>query len=155
MLKIFVTLLLITALEPQSVTMQEFFQRECDKGNQQACERAENLSAGMSVQLRINDRSEKFWDSVDTSTLMLDKKPNLQAAYPLVMHDYFDTLKLDGVNETLDEEQLPQCSRHYHNHWINKKLWYPANDDGTPDWPAIYVYIVDHYYGFCLNKKAF
>ena len=153
MLKIFATLLLVTALEPQSVTMQEFFQRECDKGNQQACEKAEGLAAAMSVQQRINERSEKFWDSVDTSTLMLDKKPNLQAAYPLVLHDYFDALKLDGVNETLDEERLPQCARHYHNHWINKKLWYPSNDDGTPDWPAIYIYIVDHYYGYCLKQR--
>ena len=36
--------------------------------------------------------------------------------------------------------------------WINKKLWYPALENGQPDWPSIYVFIVDHYYGYCLRS---
>lgn len=145
-------LILAAAVEPHSVTMEEFFRIECEKGDQIACEKLDNLSKDLVIQKRLKDRSETFWRDIDTSLLMLDKKPNLQDAYPLVMQDFIRTENEAGAKETLDTEKLPQCAQHYHNYWVNKKLWWPTNDDGTPDWPSIYIYIVDHYYGYCLRK---
>lgn len=138
--------------EPRNITMEEFFRRECDKGDQLACSKVDSLEKGLVIQKRLKDRSENFWHDIDTSLLMMGKKPNLQDAYPLVMQDFIRTENEAGINETLDTEKLPQCARHYHNYWINRKLWWPTNDDGTPDWPSIYIFIVDHYYGYCLKE---
>lgn len=154
MIRLQLILLLVIAAEPQSVTMQEFFQRECDKGDQLACQKLESLSADLVIQKRLTERSEKFWDDIDTSKLMLDKKkPNLQAAYPLVVKDFIATQNQAGIDEVVDEERLPECALHYHDYWINKKLWWPENEEGMPDWTAIYLYIVDHYYGYCLRQQ--
>ena len=150
-LQILTSLFLLAAEAPHGVSMEDFFRKECDAGKQESCERLALLSEDLVKQKRLTQRSEDFWQDVDTQQLMLDKKPNLQAAYPLVMHDYFKSEAAAGNNETLNEALLPECARHYHNYWINKKLWWPANDDGTPDWPSIYLYIVDHYYGYCLK----
>jgi hypothetical protein len=146
-------LILVAAVEPHSVTLEEFFRHECEKGDQVSCEKLDSLSKGLVVQKRLKKRSEIFWEGVDTSLLTRDKKPNLQDAYPLVMLDFIHSENEAGVNEHLDLEKLPRCAQHYHNHWINKKLWWPTNEDGTPDWPSIYIFIVDHYYGHCLRKE--
>jgi hypothetical protein len=145
-------LLLLASFEPHSVTMEEFFKHRCDEGDQSACEKLNNLKKSLIIQKRLDERSEKFWQDIDTSLLIQDKKPILHDAYPLVMQDFFRTENEAGVDENLEVEKLPECARHYHNHWINKKLWWPTNEDGTPDWPSIYIYIVDHYYGYCLRK---
>ena len=145
-------LILVAAIEPHNVTMEEFFRNECEKGDQVACEKLDNLSQGLVIQKRLKARSEEFWNDIDTAQLMQDKKPNLQDAYPLVMQDFIRSQNEAGISETLDTEKLPQCARHYHNYWINRKLWWPTNEDGKPDWPSIYIYIVDHYYGYCLRK---
>lgn len=145
-------LILVAAIEPHNVTMEEFFRSECENGDQVACEKLNNLSKDLVIQKRLKARSEIFWNDIDTSQLMQDKKPNLQDAYPLVMQDFIRSQNEAGIKETLDTEKLPQCARHYHNYWINRKLWWPTNEDGKPDWPSIYIYIVDHYYGYCLRK---
>ena len=151
---LFELLLLVAAVEPHNVTMEEFFRSECEKGDQIACEKLNNLSKDLVIQKRLKARSETFWHDIDTSQLMQDKKPNLQDAYPLVMQDFIRSQNEAGINETLALEKLPQCARHYHNYWVNRKLWWPTNEDGTPDWPSIYIYIVDHYYGYCLRNVS-
>jgi len=150
---LFEMLIIAAAFEPHNVTMEEFFRHECEKGDQIACEKMDSLGKGLVIQKRLKVRSETFWQDIDTSLLIQDKKPNLQEAYPLVMQDFIRSENEAGVNEQLDKSRLPQCARHYHNYWVNKKLWWPTNEDRTPDWPAIYMYIVDHYYGYCLRKE--
>ena len=151
---ILIILFMLVAEPPQGVSMEDFFQKQCEAGNQQACERFAGLSESLVQQKRLEQRSQEFWKGINTQELMLDeKKPDLQDAYPLVMHDFIKMESETGSTEILDEERLPQCAMHYHNHWINRKLWYPSNDDGTLDWPAIYIYIVDHYFGYCLRKQ--
>lgn len=141
------------AQPPYSVTMEDFFRKECEAGKQVACDKLAALTKSLAQQDRLQQRSVEFWKNVDTRALMLDeKRPDLHAAYPLVMHDYIEAKQADSSSEKLDETRLPQCARHYHDYWINKKLWYPTNEDGTPDWPSIYIFIVDHYYGYCLRS---
>ena len=151
---ILIALILLAAETPQGVSMEDFFQQQCEAGNQQACERFAELSEGLVQQKKLEQRSKEFWKDINTQELMLDKKkPDLQAAYSLVMRDFFKMESETGSTEILNEERLPQCATHYHNHWINKKLWWPALEDGTPDWYSIYIYIVDHYYGYCLRQQ--
>ena len=129
-----VNLLLVAAGEPHNVTVEDFLLHECQAGKQESCMRAEQLAVDLEKQKRLEQRSGEFWNGINTAELMLDKKkPDLETAYPLVMHDYFRMEAEAGDKQTLLEDRLPQCARHYHNHWINKKMWWPANDDGTPD----------------------
>lgn len=149
-----ISFFLLVTEQPRGVSMEDFFRKECEAGKQESCVRAEHLSSDLIVQKRLEKRSVEFWKDVNTEELMLDKKkPDLEATYPLVMHDYFKMEADAGDMQTLKEDQLPQCARHYHNHWLNKKMWWPADEDGTPDWPSIYNFIVDHYYGYCLKQK--
>ena len=148
------TLFLIAAEQPHTVTLEDFLRKECAAGKQESCARADQLSSDLIVEDRLNKRSVEYWKNVNTQGLMLDKKrPDLAAAYPMVMRDYFAMEAKAGNKQTLLEDRLPQCARHYHNFWINKKMWWPANDDGSPDWPSIYIFIVDHYYGFCVKQQ--
>ena len=141
-------------MEPQSVTMEDFLRRDCDAGNQQSCEKLVELSESLVYQKRLEQRSKEFWEEVNTQELMLDKKrPDLQDTYALVMHDFIKMEADMGSTEKLEEDRLPQCARHYHNHWVNKKMWWPMLENGMPDWPSIYNYIVDHYYGYCLRQQ--
>lgn len=154
-LPLILNMVLFAADGPHQVTVKEFMQRQCQAGNEEACARAQQLSVDLEAQKRLEQRAEAFWRDVNTADLMFDqKKPDLEAAYPLVMHDYQRMEAAAGHTQTLLEDYLPQCARHYHNHWINKKMWWPAWDDGTPDWPSIYTFIVDHYYGFCVKAGA-
>lgn len=137
--------------EPKSVTVEDFLRKECNSGNQESCARLDELSASLKIQKRLAVRSHEFWKTIDTSQYMLGNKPNLQKVYEPVIRDFIKTEQQAGESITVKEYMLPQCSQHYHNFWINKKLWWPQNEDGTPDWPSIYEFIVDHYFGYCLR----
>jgi len=137
---------------PHNFSMKEFLDRECSNGKQDACERSQQLAEDLVQGEKLKARSEEFDKNVDGHIMLTDKKPDLQAMYPIVMRDYFASEAQAGSSEVLAEDRLPECAKHYHNHWINKKLWWPANDDGMPDWASIYIYIVDHYYGYCLKR---
>jgi hypothetical protein len=152
-MKILVITFLLIAEAPQGVSKEEYFRRQCDTGDQHACEKVAEIEEGLVYQQRLEKRSNEFWTEINTDELMLDRKtPDLQDVYPLVMRDFIAMEAENGSTEKLDEERLPQCAAHYHNHWVNRKMWWPRLEDGTPDWPGIYYYIVDHYYGYCLRK---
>ena len=148
------TLFLVAAEQPPSLSVGDILEKECQQGNQKSCERFEILEDDLVKQGRLEKYAEAFSEKVNNNELMLDeKKPDLAAAYPLVMHDYFKQETTAGVHEILNENRLPRCAEHYHNHWINKKLWWPTTENRKPDWGSIYKFIVDHYYGFCLRQR--
>ena len=123
-LSLILGLALFAAGGPQQVTIEDFMQRQCQAGKQEACARARQLSVELEALKRLEQRAQAFWRDVNTAQLMLDqKKPDLEAAYPLVMHDYQRMEAAAGHDQALLEDYLPRCARHYHNHWINKKLW--------------------------------
>ena len=142
----------LMAAEPKQFTMEDLLRYKCDKGNLSACEELKVVTNQKQEVAMMDKRMVDFGAVLEQKQLMLDaKRPNLEAAYPLVMADYFAGLAEAGKPETLvATEELESCADHYHNFWINKKLWWP-NNDGKPDWESIYVFIVDHYYGFCLK----
>ena len=138
--------------ETKNRTLEDLLKYKCNNNNQDACEQLIQLQEQKKQAELLDKRVEEFSHTLESKQLMLDsKRPNLEAAYPLVMTDYFQGLHHIGKLESLvPESKLTECAGHYHNYWINKKLWWP-NMDGKPDWEAIYVFIVDHYYGFCLK----
>ena len=152
--QIITLLFLVAAEQPRTVAVGDLLEKECAQGNQVSCERAVFIAESLEQQKRLEAYSVAFAESVNASEYMLDKKkPNLAAVYPVVMRDFNQQETEAGISEVLDENRLPYCGEHYHNHWVNKKLWWPTSEDGQPDWESIYEFIVDHYYGFCLRQK--
>ncbi|MCG8323980.1 MAG: hypothetical protein MI673_00565 [Thiotrichales bacterium] len=146
-------LVVLAANQPHEHSFEDLLQYKCDKGNREACQRLQQIRNEKEEADRIQKRVAAFSAELESKQLMLDeKRPDLKAAYPLVMGDYIHAVRDSGSSEELVSlPRLQQCATHYHEHWINKKLWWP-NDDGKPDWADIYVFIVDHYYGFCVKQ---
>lgn len=143
----------VAAAQPHAISVEDFLERECNRGIEKDCGKLTDLKKQLVKQERIQTRAVLFGERVNGKGPMLDEKtPNLEAVYPDVMHDHIQYESEAGEVLTLDEIRLPSCANHYHNHWVNKKLWWPTDDDRKPDWASIYVFIVDHYYGFCLKS---
>jgi hypothetical protein len=95
---------------------------------------------------------DNFAITVDRSALEEENKPKLQEAYLLVLDDYFKEESDKGIKRTVSNDTLELCAEHFHHHWRSRKMWWPTNDAGKPDWSTIYYYIVEHYYGYCLRS---
>jgi len=146
-------LLAVATLQPQAVSVEDFLESECNKGVQKDCEKRAELRKQLIKQERLQTRAVLYSERINGNGPMLDEKtPNLEGAYPDVMQDHLESEIAAGETLTLDKVRLPGCANHYHNHWVNKKLWWPTDDARNPDWASIYVFIVDHYYGFCLKS---
>jgi len=146
-------LLAIAVAQPYAVSLEEFLEKECDKGVQKDCENLADLKSQLVKQKRLQERAVLYGQRINGNGSMLDEKiPDLAGEYPGVMQDHLESEIAAGETLSLDEARLPGCANHYHNHWVNKKLWWPTDDEYKPDWASIYVFIVDHYYGFCLKS---
>ena len=146
-------LLAVAAAQPHNVSLEDFLEKECDKGTQKDCEKLADLKKQLVKQKRLHERAVLYGQRINGNGPMLDEKtPNLEGAYPGVMQDHLESELAAGETLSLDEVRLSGCANHYHNHWVNKKLWWPTDDDRKHDWASIYVFIVDHYYGYCLKS---
>lgn len=147
----FALLLLIPSLV-SAESLREFQERQCKQDKQVSCERAADMLEGEQHAERIVVLGVKFATNVDRVTREADKKPILGEAYSDVLDDYFKAEAENGVKLAVTADVINLCAEHYHDYWINRKMWWPTNDTGQPDWSTIYYYIVDHYYGYCLRQ---
>jgi hypothetical protein len=144
-------LLLATNSEPHSFTIIDFWQRKCEEGDKAACSKLETNKQNELKLENLNSLASKFQESIKSKDFLLDKKPNLGKAYPLVIKNYLESFKTQQF-KNLGEFVIDYCAKHFHNYWLNKKYWWPTNSEDKPDWGTIYVYIVDHYHGLCLRQ---
>jgi hypothetical protein len=143
---------ILVSLSLPAESLREYHQRQCDKGITESCQRAEAMLEGERHADRIVELGDKFAENVDRSVLEEENKPVLKEAYPLVLSDYFDKEAAKGIKSAVSKDALNLCAEHFHHHWRDRKLWWPTNDEGKPDWSTIYYYIVEHYYGYCLRQ---
>lgn len=137
-----------------SESITEFHKRQCDAGKQSSCERYAALSEGEEHAAWIDSLGEKFSPTLKTGAMDEDDKPNLKKAYAMVLDDYFNAELVENNNQRkINSALLEFCSSHYHNYWRNKKMIWPVDENEEPDWPAIYFFIVEHYYGYCLRSQ--
>ncbi len=148
------TLLMLITMAPavMAESILEFHQRQCKAGQQSSCERAQVMQEADEQAKRIEALGEAFARRVDRDKYETDNKPELELAYPEVMQDFFAAEKKSGVKQTIGEQGLMMCAGHFHDHWRNRKLVWPTDSEQRPDWSAIYYYIVDHYYGYCMRS---
>lgn len=133
-------------------SVREFHERKCKEGNTDSCERAADLLEGERHAERIVELGDSFAGHVDRASREEDNKPLLRDAYLDVMDDYFKEEAKAGIKQAVADEIISLCAEHYNDHWRNRKMWWPTNNAGEPDWSTIYFYIVEHYYGYCLRS---
>ena len=148
------SLILFVALdEPRQFSALDLWERECSEGDQAACERFENAQAGAVKLERLDGLAQRYGARADREQLEQDGRPLLDLAYKQVMQDFIDAEHAAGEKELdYDEETVNYCADHFHNYWVNRKLWWPTDENGDPSWTDIYYYIVDHYYGICMRR---
>lgn len=152
------TILLIGALFYSSIlsaeSLREFHERKCSEGVEDNCQRAADMLKGEQHANRIDELGDRYESQIDRSKMEEENKPLLKDAYLEVMDDYFKAEAENGVKPLVADEVIYLCAEHYNDHWRNRKMWWPTEDNGQPDWSSIYFYIVEHYYGYCLRSVA-
>jgi hypothetical protein len=133
-------------------SLREYHQRLCDEGNEESCKRAAAMLEGEQHADHIVELGDKFAVTVDRSNREEENKPLLKQAYLDVLDDYFNMESESGVKRLVGRDIINLCAEHYHNHWRNRKMIWPTNEAGQPDWSSIYFYVVEHYYGYCLRS---
>jgi len=131
-------------------SLREYHQRMCNDGKQESCQKAEAMLQGEYLAERIEKLGDQFASTVDRLKREENNKPILRNAYIDILNDYFKSSVKKGQEQTSHNETLTLCAEHFHDYWLNRKMWWPTDEDGKPDWATIYYYIVDHYYGYCL-----
>lgn len=133
-------------------SLREYHQRKCTEGVEESCHRAEDLLEGERHAERIVELGDKFAETVDRNEFEEDNKPILKKSYLPILNDYFKNEAENGIKPLVSNDVLEMCAEHFHDHWRNRKLWWPTDEDVRPDWSTIYYYTVEHYYGFCLRS---
>jgi hypothetical protein len=145
--------LVAAAGQTRDFTILDYYQRKCAEGDAAACKRFEESKTAVAKLEVLEQHAVDFGAQVKREELEENNKPRLDLAYPLVIHDYFSAPENRGAPEAApDAATLSDCGDHYHNFWVNRKLWWPTDDQGRPNWTDIYFYIIDHYYGVCLKR---
>ena len=134
----------------QADSLREYHQRKCGDGKQESCQKAEAMLQGEYLAERIVELGDHFATTVNRLQREEDNKPILKNAYIDVLDDYFKSSTRNGKGKIINNEIITLCAEHYHDYWRNRKMWWPTDEAGKPDWSTIYYYIVDHYYGYCL-----
>ncbi len=133
-------------------SLRQYHQRKCSAGNTDSCKRVAEMLVGERHAERIVELGDHYAVNVNRSVMEEDNKPILRKAYLDMLDDYFKAEAEHGVKWVVANEVLNLCAEHYHDHWRNRKMWWPTDDEGEPDWSTIYYYVVDHYYGYCLRS---
>lgn len=148
------SLLFLLALnEPHQFSRLDLWERKCQAGDEQACAQFEEAQAGVEKLQRLDELAQRYGARADREALEEDGKPRLNVAYVQVMEDFINAERAAGHEElSFDEESVGYCADHFHNYWLNRKLWWPTDENGDPSWTDIYYYIIDHYHGICLRR---
>ncbi len=141
----------VVCIPATAESLREYHQRKCSEGITDSCKRAEAMLEGEQHANRIVELGDKFAETVDRSILEEDNKPKLQEAYLIVLNDYFKAESDKGIKRKIRDDMIELCAEHFHHYWRDRKLWWPTDDEGKPDWSTTYYYIVEHYYGYCLR----
>ena len=147
---IIITAWSLMCLLVQADSLREYHQRKCGDGKQESCQKAEAMLQGEYLAERIVELGDHFATTVNRLQREEDNKPILKNAYIDVLDDYFKSSTRNGKGKIINNEIITLCAEHYHDYWRNRKMWWPTDEAGKPDWSTIYYYIVDHYYGYCL-----
>ena len=140
--------------EPRQFSALQLWERKCNEGDAVACERVARAQTSADKLQRLDELAERYGARADRAQLEQNGRPLLNLAYKQVMEEFIRSESAAGAEDlNYDGEAIDYCSEHFHNYWLNKKLWWPTDENGAPNWQDIYYYIVDHYFGVCLRRE--
>ena len=151
----FVSALLLFAVlnQPHQFSMLDLWEKNCKAGDVDACRRFEDAQAGVEKLERLDGLALRYGENVNRDELEQDGRPLLNLAYKQVMADFIEAEhELGNMELSYDDDAVSYCADHFHNYWVNRKLWWPTDVNGDPSWTDIYYYVVDHYFGICLRR---
>ena len=147
---LFMVVWLLICSTVQADSLREYHERKCNEGEVKSCQTAEAMLQGERLGNRIDELGDRFATTVDRLKREENNKPILKKAYIDVLDNYFKSSVKKGGEQISNNENFTLCAEHFHDYWRNRKMWWPTDEAGKPDWSVIYYYIVDHYYGYCL-----
>ena len=146
-------ILFVVLNEPHQFSMLDYWERKCNEGDVESCERVEDAQAGLEKLARLDNLAARYGNNAKRDELEADGKPLLNVAYKQVMKDFIGAEHEIGNKElNYDDADVSYCADHFHNYWVNRKFWWPTDANGDPSWTDIYYYIIDHYHGICLRR---
>ncbi|MBI1732589.1 MAG: hypothetical protein HYR49_07440 [Gammaproteobacteria bacterium] len=138
----------------REVSLLDFWRDKCAQGDTEACARIRSAQPGVDRIARLDAYAEQFAAGADRAGWQDGRRPRLDRSYIPALTLYFQGEQaVDAPLTALDEQALGMCARHYHHYWVDRKLWWPTDENRQPDWRAIYYFIVDHYLGVCLPRR--
>ena len=128
---------------------------DCSKGSQKACQEIDRQAEQNKTALeRLGRRAEAFRTQIQRLGLQSGGVPNLRKAYGPVLQDYLvsDAVMASHVQKMPEGGLVSACADHFYELWIGQRKEWPKAQTGEPDWVAIYMQILDHYFRFCRHQ---
>ena len=157
-LKLFIISLSISVLAPAHVAAEDFLDRlmeRCSKGDTQACGEIDKLTEKYKEQVeRVNAQADAFQAAAPSLDIESGNKPNIKKAYPIILERYMNSDTVEPIHRKkgLKPDLIKTCSNHLHDLYFIHGKEIPSLGSGKPDWGAIYLVTIDHYFRFCSKQ---
>lgn len=142
----------------KAVLAEDFLDRllkACSEGDQKACVELDRLTEQHRDQInRLNAQAEAFQAEAKTLGLQTGHRPNLEKAYPIILHRYMDAGPVEPIHKKrgLIKQLIPLCAKSFQDLFFVGGKEVPMLSSGEPNWAVIYIQTIEHYFRHCSKK---
>lgn len=129
--------------------------KSCADHDNKACDELDRLTEKIRVQVdRLNAQADSFQIEAKGLGLQTGKRPNLEKAYPIILHRYMSSDTVEPIHRKrgLDERLVSICSKSFSDLFFVHGKKIVVLQSGEPDWAAIYLQTIDHYFRYCSKR---
>jgi hypothetical protein len=126
--------------------------KSCADHDKRACDELDRLTEKYRVQVnRLNAQAASFQKEAKGLSLQSGKRPNLEKAYPIILHRYMSSDTVEPIHRKrgLDNRLVSICSKSFHDLFFVHGKEIGVLKSGEPDWAEIYLQTIDHYFRHC------
>lgn len=142
------------------VIAEDFLDRlmkACSEGDQKACVELDQLTEQHKDQInRLNAQADAFQAEAKTLGLQTGRRPNLEKAYPIILHRYMNAGPVEPIHRKrgLAKQLIPLCAKSFHDLFFVHGKEIPVLSSGEPNWAVIYIQTIEHYFRHCSKKDG-
>ena len=142
----------------EAIAAEDFLDRlmkACSEGDQKACVELDRLTEQHRDQInRLNAQADAFQAEAKTLGLQTGHRPNLEKAYPIILHRYMDAGPVEPIHKErgLAKQLIPLCAKSFHDLFFVHGNEIPVLSSGEPNWAVIYIQTIEHYFRHCSKK---